>query len=75
MESMETASQSHASVGTKIRTLVIGALTMTALSIPAVTAVGVSAHDAARFRPEPIRISPDSHRLAITLKPASLRLT
>jgi len=75
MESMETASRSHATFGTKVRTFVIGALAMTALSLPAVSAVGIVAHDAAKAKPAPVKASPASHRLALTIKPASLRLT
>jgi hypothetical protein len=74
MESMETATQSRAPFGKKVRTLAIGVLATTALSIPAVSAVSVVAHSAMDRR-APVRILPDSHRLALTAKPASLRLT
>jgi len=74
MESMESAPPNRIHAGKKIKTLVIGVLTASALSIPAVSAIGVAGHDAARFNP--IRFSPDSHRLATgTFKPASVRLT
>jgi hypothetical protein len=61
----------------KVRTLAIGALATAALAVPAVSAVGVVAHEAGRapVRQQPIRFSPDSHRLALSVKPASLRLT
>jgi hypothetical protein len=63
--------------GKKVRTLAIGALATAALSIPAVSAVTVVTHDAARSVPakSPVRFSPDSHRLALSVHPDSLRLT
>ena len=82
-DSMETTSPGR-TTGGKIRTLAIGALATAALSIPALSAVGVVAHSASgrsepavrsgRVSQDPV-ISPDSHRLALTMKPASVRLT
>jgi hypothetical protein len=74
MDSMETAAQNRAPFGRKVRTLVVGALAVTALSIPAVTAVGTAHSAFPRFRPVH-GASPDSQRLALTIKPNSLRLT
>jgi hypothetical protein len=54
----------------KIRTVAISSLATAALSIPAVSAVSVTAHDAGKRV-----VTPSSHRLALTLKPASVRLT
>jgi hypothetical protein len=75
-ESMETTSPSHP-FSRKVRTLAVGALATAALAVPAVSALGVVSHEAGRApaRVQPIRISPDSHRLALTERPASLRLT
>jgi hypothetical protein len=69
MESTETVISNR--IARKLRTLAIGALATTALSIPALSAVTLSGHDAGRW----VRVSPDSHRLASAPKPASLRLT
>lgn len=84
-ESMETTSPGR-TIGSKVRTLAIGALATAALSIPAVSALSVASQHAFGkpqpiVRPQPISrfhpvvISPDSHRLALSLKPASVRLT
>ncbi|HEY5251184.1 MAG TPA: hypothetical protein VIJ09_05970 [Acidimicrobiales bacterium] len=90
-ESMETTSPGR-TIGSKVRTLAIGALATAALSIPAVSALSVASQHAfgkpqpivrpqptSRFQPisrfQPPVISPDSHRLALSLKPASVRLT
>jgi hypothetical protein len=73
MDSMETAAQNRAPFGRKVRTLVVGALAVTALSIPAVSAVGAVHSACDRFRP--VHASPDSQRLALSIKPDSLRLT
>jgi hypothetical protein len=59
---------------TKIRMAAVGALTAAALSLPAISTT-VAAHDASRGPSKPVPVSPSSHRLAITLKPNSLRLT
>ncbi len=69
-ESIETASPGPNAFATKIRTLAFGALATAALSIPAVSAVAVSGHDAGKTI-----VKPSSHRLAVTFKPASVRLT
>jgi len=65
-------------IGHKVRTLAIGALATVALAVPALSAVSVVGHEAwgrsPEFRQGP-GISPDSHRLALSLKPASVRLT
>jgi hypothetical protein len=74
MESMETATRNRTGFGPKVRTLAIGVLATTALSIPVVSAVGVTAH-AAFGRHDHGGVTPDSQRLALTLKPASVRLT
>jgi hypothetical protein len=55
----------------KIRTLAIGALATAALSIPAMSAVSIVAHDAGRA---PVA-KPASHRLALSVVSHSLRLT
>lgn len=73
MESMESATPSRSPIGRKVRTLALGVLATTALALPAVSAVSVVGHDAARFKP--VRLLPDSHRLALSAKPASVRLT
>jgi hypothetical protein len=54
----------------KIRIVVISSLATTALSIPALSALSVTAHDAGKRV-----VTPSSHRLALTLRPASVRLT
>lgn len=59
----------------KIRTLAVGALATAALAIPVVSALGVVAHEAGRAPAKPVPVSPASHRLALTVKPDSLRLT
>jgi hypothetical protein len=82
---METTSPGR-TIGGKVRTLAIGALATAALSIPAVSALSaVSPHAFGKPAPivkqqpisrfQPPVISPDSHRLAISLKPNSVRLT
>jgi hypothetical protein len=54
--------------------LAIGALATAALSIPAASALAVVSHDASRSpKQPPVKI--DSHRLALSVKPASIRLT
>lgn len=54
--------------------LAIGALATAALSIPAASALAVVSHDASRApKQPPVKI--DSHRLALSVKPASIRLT
>ena len=58
----------------KIRTLAIGALATAALSVPALSAVSVVAHDAGRA-PAPPVAKPASHRLALSIVSHSLRLT
>jgi hypothetical protein len=75
-ESTETTCPSRP-FSRKVRTLAIGALATATLSIPAVSALGAVAHEAGRapVRQQPVRFSPDSHRLALNVKPASLRLT
>jgi hypothetical protein len=84
-ESMETTSPGR-TVGSKVRTLAIGALATAALSIPAVSALTVVSHTAFGkpqpiVKPQPISrfqppvISPDSHRLALSVRPNSVRLT
>ena len=83
MESMETSCPSRAPFGKKVKTLAIGVLATAALSIPAVSAVSVVGHTAAGFpdRFTPVRynpghgVSPDSHRIALGVRPDSLRLT
>ena len=57
-------------VGKKIRTIAIGALATATLSIPALSALSVTAHDAGKKT-----VSPSSHRLALSVRPASVRLT
>jgi hypothetical protein len=61
----------------KVRRLAVGALATASLAIPAVSALGVVSHQAGRdqMRQQPVKISPDSHRLALTVRPDSLRLT
>ncbi len=67
---------SRGRLGRKVRTLAIGALATAALALPAVSAVSVVGHDAfGHGSVHSTRISTDSHRLAVTLKPASVRLT
>ena len=84
-ESMETTSPGR-TIGSKVRTLAIGTLATAALSIPAVSALSVVSHNAFGkpepiVKPQPISkfrspvISPDSHRLALSVRPASVRLT
>jgi hypothetical protein len=74
MESLETATGTRTPFGAKVRTLVIGVLATTALSIPAVTAMGVAGHDAFA-RHDHGGVSSDSQRLALTVSPASVRRT
>ena len=57
--------------GKKIRTLAISALATAAMAIPAVSTLSITAHDAGRA---PVA-KPASHRLALSVKPDSLRLT
>ncbi len=71
-ESMEMTSSNRVAFSTKIRTLAIGALATAALSFPAVSAVSSVAHDAGRHQ---VTVSPSSHRLALTLRANSVRLT
>lgn len=83
-ESMETTTP-RSTIGRKVRTLAIGAMVTAGLAVPAVTAVSVVSHEAGKapvFQPAPIRgpvkspvVSPDSHRLALSVKPNSVRLT
>lgn len=83
-ESMETTTPGS-TIGRKVRTLAIGAMVTAGLAVPAVSAVSVVSHEAGRapvFQPAPQRgqqksptISPDSHRLALSVRPASVRLT
>ena len=57
--------------GKKVRTLAIGALATAALSIPAVSTLTVTSHQAGRGY-----VKPSSHRLAVgIIRPLSLRLT
>jgi len=71
---METTSPDPTPLARKLRTLAFGALATVALSLPAVsTAAAVAGHDAARGIP--VRISPDSHRLALSVVSHSIRLT
>jgi hypothetical protein len=77
-ESMETTTPNR-TIGRKVRNLAIGALAAAALSVPAVTAVSV-VHQAIQpsfghSQPSRGGISPDSHRLALSIQPNSLRLT
>ena len=62
---------------TKIRTLAIGALTTVALSVPAVSATtAIAGHDAFGRAPQKQQpVSSDSHRLALGITRASIRLT
>lgn len=73
---IETTTSGRSPFATKVRTLAFGALATAALSLPALSA-GVVSHEAGRapVRPQPVHISPDSHRLALSVKPDSLRLT
>jgi hypothetical protein len=83
-ESMETTTPGS-TIGRKVRTLAIGAMVTAGLAVPAVSAVSVVSHEAGKapvFQPAPQRgpqkpptISPDSHRLALSIKPNSVRLT
>jgi hypothetical protein len=57
-------------LGKRIRTVAVGALATAALSIPVLSALGVSAHDAGKST-----VSHASHRLALSFNPASIRLT
>jgi hypothetical protein len=84
MESMETTCPGRAPFGKKVKTLAIGVLATAALSIPAVSAVSVVGHAADRFAPVRFNpwgsnpghgVSPDSQRIALGVKPDSLRLT
>jgi hypothetical protein len=59
----------------KIRTAALGVLATAALSLPAVSTLAVTTHDAGRAPAKFGTVSPDSHRIAISLKPASVRLT
>lgn len=75
----ETTSPARSAFAKKIRTLAVGTLAAATLSIPAVTALSVSIHDAGKA-PAPSHggfggVSPDSHRLALNIQPNSLRLT
>jgi hypothetical protein len=72
-ESTETTSSNRVAFSKKVRTLAIGALATAALSVSAVSAVGSVSHDAGRQ--QPVRVSPASHRLALTLHVNSVRLT
>ena len=83
-ESKETSTPGS-TIGRKVRTLAIGAMVTAGLAVPAVTAVSVVSHEAGKapvIQPAPFRgpvkspvISPDSHRLALSVKPNSVRLT
>jgi hypothetical protein len=74
IDSTETTDPGWATPGSRVRMLAIGALTAAALSIPALSAVAVVSHDASRApKQPPVRI--DSHRLALSVRPASIRLT
>ena len=61
----------------KVRTLAIGALATASLALPAVSALGLVTHDASRVpeKQKPVTVSPDSHRLALTVHVNSVRLT
>jgi hypothetical protein len=60
----------------KIRTLAIGALATAALSIPVASSVSmVAGHDAAKAPQKSQPVSNDSHRLALSITPHSVRLT
>ena len=81
-ESMETTTPGS-TIGRKVRTLAIGAMVTAGLAVPAVSAVSVVSHEAGRapvFQPargpqKPPTVSPDSHRLALSVRPESVRLT
>jgi hypothetical protein len=74
LDSTETTNPGRTSLGSKVRMLAIGAVATAALSLPAVSAVAVVSHDAARDpRRPPVKI--DSQRLALSVRPASIRLT
>jgi hypothetical protein len=77
MDSMETTCPGRVPFGKKSRKLAIGVLAAATLSIPVASAVTVTAAAFNRPGPVPIpvRISPDSHRLALSQHPDSLRLT
>jgi hypothetical protein len=73
-DSTETTNPGRTSLGSRARMLAIGAVATAALSIPAVSAMAVVSHDASRGPKQP-PVQIDSHRLALTVRPASLRLT
>ncbi|MGH9018605.1 MAG: hypothetical protein ACRDY1_12720 [Acidimicrobiales bacterium] len=70
-ESMETTSPDRPRIG-KLRALAIGVLATATLAIPAGMSLGVVGHDASSRLG---RVSPHSHRIALTVRPASMRLT
>jgi hypothetical protein len=78
MASMESTLATGARGGQKFRNLELGVLAVATLSLPALSTLAVSATAAPRLpaRGGPVRISPDSHRLALAVaQPNSLRLT
>jgi hypothetical protein len=89
-ESTETTGPARSPFSRKVRTLAFGALATAALSMPAVSALSVSAHGTADRGASygssfggshggyggHVVVSSDSHRLALgSIKPASLRLS
>jgi hypothetical protein len=71
-ESTGMMGSNRVSFKNKIRSVAFGAVATAALSIPAVSALSVTAHDAGR---KPVFVTPSSHRLALTVHPNSVRLT
>ena len=77
MASMESTSPTGAHGGQTFRHLGLGILAVATLAVPAFSTLGTSATAAPRLpaRSGPVKISPDSHRLAAAAKSNSLRLT
>jgi hypothetical protein len=78
MASMETTCPGHRPFATKMKRLALGVAAAAVLSAPALSAVSVVGHDAARGpdRFTPTRFHSDSQRLALGVAtPNSVRLT
>jgi hypothetical protein len=67
---LETRRPDRSGIPTTLRRLAVGAVAATALTVSCASAIGVSTHEAGRTVARPA-----SHRLALTIKPQSVRLT
>ena len=74
IDSTETTNPGRTTGRSRVRMLAIGALTAVALSLPALSAAAVVGHDAYRT-PRHSHVTSDSQRLALSVRPASVRLT